>query len=346
MSQHEHDDSPQEEQAQQDQDNTQPLQFRIEIQPPLDEGDEPSLRLHIHPPQGIPQPGTSTQTTTLPNGDQITITTQVFIVDPTQPAHLPFQFAILPDQAAVPFLFPTALFTGPAEEPGENSSARGRYRFHPYIRIIPIGGQPSFQGQPPASTLAISLLKKFPSTTTNIPSALTTESCVVCQDTLLTSDQDKQDKQDVELCQMPCQHVFHSSCLLPWLKRSNTCPTCRWEISTDNSEYNLGVKRRMMDRRILTCALAGIGCDDDDYMHSTESTPSDDASIQYSLVDGKPKDDVVLDCACKFHQSCLARSLRVQGFHHTQGTEALDVKCPRCRKQSLVQSSILQVGLV
>ncbi|KAK7836873.1 e3 ubiquitin-protein ligase ring1 [Quercus suber] len=24
-----------------------------------------------------------------------------------------------------------------------------------------------------------------------------------------------------------CSHFYHASCLLPWLERQNTCPTCR-----------------------------------------------------------------------------------------------------------------------
>lgn len=36
---------------------------------------------------------------------------------------------------------------------------------------------------------------------------------------------------------MPCEHHFHSSCILPWLGKTNSCPLCRHELLTDNEEY-------------------------------------------------------------------------------------------------------------
>ena len=30
---------------------------------------------------------------------------------------------------------------------------------------------------------------------------------------------------------MPCSHLFHDECLVPWLERHNTCPVCRFELA-------------------------------------------------------------------------------------------------------------------
>jgi hypothetical protein len=38
---------------------------------------------------------------------------------------------------------------------------------------------------------------------------------------------------------LPCSHVFHSTCLVPWFSRSKqtTCPTCRFNVDPENLTY-------------------------------------------------------------------------------------------------------------
>lgn len=42
---------------------------------------------------------------------------------------------------------------------------------------------------------------------------------------------------------LPCAHVFHATCLIPWFSRprQTTCPTCRFNIDPDNLTYSEGV---------------------------------------------------------------------------------------------------------
>ena len=59
--------------------------------------------------------------------------------------------------------------------------------------------------------------------------------CPVCKDPLAT---------DTEANQLPCLHLYHPTCILPWLKARNSCPVCRYELPTDDPEYEEG-KRGM-----------------------------------------------------------------------------------------------------
>ncbi|CAD8057559.1 unnamed protein product [Paramecium sonneborni] len=78
---------------------------------------------------------------------------------------------------------------------------------------------PNRYGSPPASQKAIDALQKV---------NLQSECCTVCQE----------EYQLQQALQMPCNHHFHSECLIPWLKQHNSCPVCRYELETDDEDYN------------------------------------------------------------------------------------------------------------
>merc|ERR1719502_1188292 len=48
--------------------------------------------------------------------------------------------------------------------------------------------------------------------------------CSVCQETFACGEKNVK--------KLPCGHLFHKDCILPWLEQHNTCPVCRFELPT------------------------------------------------------------------------------------------------------------------
>ncbi|CAA2992195.1 probable E3 ubiquitin-protein ligase RHC1A [Olea europaea var. sylvestris] len=79
------------------------------------------------------------------------------------------------------------------------------------------------QGPPPAPRSAIDAMPTIKIT----PRHLSTDShCPVCQDKF---------ELGTEARQMPCDHIYHSDCITPWLVQHNSCPVCRLELPSQGS---------------------------------------------------------------------------------------------------------------
>ena len=85
--------------------------------------------------------------------------------------------------------------------------------------------QSQAKGTPPASKAFISNLERLMATSANM-------SCSVCLESLASID-----ASHIVIHRLPCSHVFHKDCILPWLQIHNTCPMCRMEFETDDPEY-------------------------------------------------------------------------------------------------------------
>lgn len=74
---------------------------------------------------------------------------------------------------------------------------------------------------PPASKAAVESMPTIEIVTSHVA---TESHCAVCKE---------QFELGSEAREMPCKHIYHSDCILPWLSIRNSCPVCRFELPTD-----------------------------------------------------------------------------------------------------------------
>ena len=91
-------------------------------------------------------------------------------------------------------------------------------------------------GNPPASKNAIEKLKKYKINEEKIKEFGFENSCAVCKDEFIIGE---------ECLSMPCNHYFHGNCILPWLKERNSCPICRYELPTDDADFEEMKKKKL-----------------------------------------------------------------------------------------------------
>jgi hypothetical protein len=140
---------------------------------------------------------------------------------------LQFFFEIVASQAA----------TQGTSQPPASEEAKGKLPSLRYLSSRQLSKSPAcvicmenFDARSSAS--AESFSSDDTNATTNLPAVLS----------------ENDDPEDERILMMPCGHCYHHTCLHTWLKDSNQCPTCRYEIMTDNVEYNDVVKSRMASR--------------------------------------------------------------------------------------------------
>ncbi|KAF4132568.1 Ring finger domain [Phytophthora infestans] len=103
----------------------------------------------------------------------------------------------------------------------------GDYAFGNMANVINqlMQNDPNRHGAPPAAKEVVEKLPKVKITQGEVDGSA---ECPVCKDFFAVDD---------EVHRLPCEHSFHPDCILPWLKQHNSCPLCRFELPTDDPDY-------------------------------------------------------------------------------------------------------------
>ncbi|XP_060184070.1 E3 ubiquitin-protein ligase CIP8 [Lycium barbarum] len=86
------------------------------------------------------------------------------------------------------------------------------------------------RGAPPASKSAIEGLD-----TMVVKEEKDVMGCAICKDVVNVGEMAKN---------LPCGHGYHDDCIVQWLGSRNSCPVCRFELPTDDPEYEEERKKR------------------------------------------------------------------------------------------------------
>ncbi|PPR82213.1 hypothetical protein GOBAR_AA38503 [Gossypium barbadense] len=123
----------------------------------------------------------------------------------------------------------------------------------------------SRRGAPPASLSFVN----------NLPCVIVSDeheksdglACAICKDVLPVG---------AEVNQLPCLHVYHPSCILPWLSAQNSCPLCRYELPTDDKDYEQG--KQNMNSRMRMHESQQQNASEDSSSENSDEADADEAS--------------------------------------------------------------------
>jgi len=106
------------------------------------------------------------------------------------------------------------------------------------------------QGPAPASRSSIDAMPTIKITQRHLRSD---SHCPVCKDRFELGS---------EARQMPCNHLYHSDCIVPWLVQHNSCPVCRQELPPQGlnlSSNNRGTNGRSRSGRVSSSGRESQG---------------------------------------------------------------------------------------
>jgi len=110
--------------------------------------------------------------------------------------------------------------------------------------MMSMGGQMGYRRDyhPPAAQKVIDELVNVTVTDDHVERNI---ECAVCLEALKLNENVKQ---------MPChgKHLFHEQCLVPWLQQKCTCPSCRFEVESNDPDWELWKRQQQQQQHSNT----------------------------------------------------------------------------------------------
>eukprot|EP00927_Polykrikos_kofoidii_P086149 TRINITY_DN9572_c0_g1_i2.p1 TRINITY_DN9572_c0_g1~~TRINITY_DN9572_c0_g1_i2.p1 ORF type:complete len:369 (+),score=64.25 TRINITY_DN9572_c0_g1_i2:205-1311(+) len=100
--------------------------------------------------------------------------------------------------------------------------------------------QGSSSGRQPTAAATLRSLPKIKVTAYDIEVNESTE-CAICLDELVVGQ---------PALRIVCGHLYHEDCVKDWLKKSNECPVCRYELPIDDAQQERERRKRMEGRKL------------------------------------------------------------------------------------------------
>ncbi|VFQ88481.1 unnamed protein product [Cuscuta campestris] len=108
-------------------------------------------------------------------------------------------------------------------------------------------------GPPPAPEFIIDAIPKIQISESHL---INDKACSVCLEEFEVGE---------EARELPCKHIYHSECIVPWLRLHNSCPVCRNDVDENIAENETAETTQSSDRNdVATNNIHNINDDDDD----------------------------------------------------------------------------------
>lgn len=86
--------------------------------------------------------------------------------------------------------------------------------------------------------------KRYPDVTAEQLRNYSDTICIICREEMAIPEGAAGADQGGQIKRLPCDHIFHKSCLRSWFQRQQTCPTCRTSILRYNPTPGAGAAQQ------------------------------------------------------------------------------------------------------